>query len=267
MGNLEGRVAVVTGAARGQGRAHAEALAAAGADVVVADLAGDLPPIPYSLGTLAELEETAHRVSRLGRRALAVRCDVRSARDVEALVRAARAEFGGIDVLVNNAGVCAFGAAWELTEEEWAVMLDVNLTGVWRTCRAAVPHMMERGWGRIINIASVAGLKGMAWLSHYAAARHGVIGFTRSLALELAPYGVTANCICPGSVDSPMLDGLAPLTGLPSDQARQSFAARHRIPGLIAPQAVASLCVWLAGDEARYVTGAAIPVDAGWLQN
>ncbi len=264
---LGGKVALITGAARGQGRSHAVCFAAEGADIVIADICHDIAGVPYRLGTKAELEETAQAVTKLGRRVLALSCDVRSEEEVAQLVKSALAEFGGVDILVNNAAIGGpIGTTWELTEAAWREMLDINLMGVWRGCKALAPHLIERQRGRIINISSAAGLKGIGLMSHYAAAKHGVIGLTRSLAIELAPHHVTVNAVCPGSVDTPLLRAEGELYGMGWEQAKATFASYHLLEGLLEPRDISEACLWLASEAGRFVTGLALPVDAGFLQ-
>ena len=267
MNRLEGKVAIITGAARGQGRSHAINFAAEGAAVVLGDICRDIAGVPYALGTQAELEETAHQVEKSGGRVVALACDVRQETDVQNLVKRGLAEFGKLDILVNNAGIGGpIGTGWELSEAAWREMLDINLMGVWRGCKAVAPHMIERQQGRIINISSAAGLKGIGLMSHYAAAKHGVIGLTRSLAIELAPHKVTVNAVCPGSVDTPLLRAEGELYGMDWETTRRTFESYQLFPTLLDPQDISEACIWLASDAARYVTGLALPVDAGFMQ-
>ena len=171
--------------------------------------------MPYALGSKSELETTAQEVSKLGRAVLAVACDVRDGPAVERTVAQAIKHFGQVDIIINNAAIGGpIGPSWDLSYSAWQTMLDVNLSGVWHGCKAIAPHFIERKQGRIINISSAAGLKGIGLMSHDAAAKHGVIGLTRSLAIELAPHNVTVNAICPGSVDTPLLRAEGELYGM-----------------------------------------------------
>jgi SDR family mycofactocin-dependent oxidoreductase len=258
-----GGVALVTGAGRGQGRSDALALARAGLDVVAVDVAADLPEVPYGLATAADLEETARAVRSAGRRCLALRGDAACLADMEAAVAGA-AELGALDVVCANAGVISFGRSWELTEAQWDRVVATNLKGVWATCRAAIPGLIERGrGGSIVITGSAASLRGYAGISHYAAAKHGAIGLMRSLAIELAPHRVRVNCVLPGGVRTPM--GTAP--AMQEWLAREPEAARALtalLPvDLVEPEDVSAAVAWLASDEARFVTGIALPVDAG----
>jgi SDR family mycofactocin-dependent oxidoreductase len=265
-GGLLGRVALVTGAARGQGRSHALALARAGADLAVCDVCRDLPTVPYPLGTEADLAETARLVAAAGRRCLAAAVDIRDGAAVDAFTERAVATLGRLDVLCANAGVTSFGAAWELTEEQWDVVLGVNLTGVWQCCRAAVPHMLARGAGGAIVITlSTAGLKGLERMAHYAAAKHGCLGLARSLARELAPHRIRVNCVAPGGVRTVMGTNQRMQDVVQGDPSLASTLGCMLPLDLVEPEDVSAAVVWLASDSARHVTGAVLPVDGGTL--
>jgi NAD(P)-dependent dehydrogenase (short-subunit alcohol dehydrogenase family) len=210
---LSGRIAVVTGAARGQGRSHAQALAEAGADVVLTDICRDIDSVPYGLAGEDDLAETAQLVEKTGRRAVVVTADVRQRAAMERVVATAIDELGGLDIVVANAGICGFGEMPTLTEAQWDDMVAVNLTGVFNTFRAAVPHLVAQGRGRLIATSSGAGRTGTPNLSHYAATKWGVIGFVKSVALEVAAHGVTANVV-PGDrrhPDGPQRGPLRPV--------------------------------------------------------
>jgi NAD(P)-dependent dehydrogenase (short-subunit alcohol dehydrogenase family) len=202
---LDGQVAIVTGGARGQGRAFAVALAVLGARVVVCDGPAPMPSVQYPLGTAEDLDETVSLISRAGSTGLAVRADVRDAAAVAAVAAVAIAGFGRIDVLVANAGIVSTGRLWELSDEAWAEMIGTNLTGVFHALRAVVPHMRERGYGRIVVISSQGGRAGLPGISHYSAAKWGVIGLAKSLALEVAAEGITVNVVAPTTVRTPMV--------------------------------------------------------------
>ncbi|RVW07328.1 NAD(P)-dependent oxidoreductase [Prescottella agglutinans] len=271
MGQLEGRTAFVTGAARGQGRAHALALAAEGADIFGIDICADVATVPYPLATVDELDETRRMVEALGVRCRTSVVDVRDGAAVDAAVAAAIAELGKIDICVANAGVCAFAKTWELTDEMWDTVVDTNLTGVFKTLRAVAPHMIEQGYGRIVATSSMGGHIGTPNLSHYVAAKWGVIGLVKSLALELARSGITVNAVCPGSVDTPMVHNEA-FYGLFApdieNPTKETVASRYasitpmRVPW-IEPEDVSAAVLYLVSERARYVTGTSMDIGAG----
>ena len=209
MGEFSGRVAFVTGAAHGQGRATALALAKGGASIAAYDVARALAYPGYGMGTSEDLETLARECRAVGAECLAVAGDVRDDEAITRAVDAAVERFGRIDILFNNAGICAYGYAHELTEAEWDAMIDINLKGAWLVARRVIPIMMRQRSGIIINNSSVAGLRGMNRLSHYAASKWGLTGLTKSWAIELAPHGVRVNSIHPTGVNTPMNDGLA----------------------------------------------------------
>ncbi|MFV9502958.1 MAG: SDR family NAD(P)-dependent oxidoreductase [Oscillochloridaceae bacterium umkhey_bin13] len=264
MGILDGQVALVTGAARGQGQADCLALAQAGAAIVALDLGRNLPYPGYSLGTQAQLQAVVDQVTALDRPALALIADVRHEDEVHNAVKTALAQFGRLDILINNAAVAGMQPFWTLNEAQWDTVLDTNLKGPWLMAKHVAPQMIRQGAGKIINIASVAGVRGQGNLAHYCASKHGLVGLTRAMAIELAPYGIHVNAILPGSVASPMLDGLAEELGATPADVQRLFAQHHLFPTVIEPHAVAEAILWLVSDGARFTTGAAIPVDAGW---
>jgi SDR family mycofactocin-dependent oxidoreductase len=257
VGTLTGKVAFVTGGARGQGRSHAVALARLGADIAVCDVLEDVPTVKYAMGTAEQLAETAAMVEALDRRALPLRADVR--------------ELGRIDILVCNAGIYSRGLVHELTTESWQTMLDVNLTGVFHTLRAVVPTMREQGSGRIVVTASGAARTGAPNMSHYAASKWAVVGLVKSAALELAGSGVTVNAICPTNVNTDMLTNddmlqmwLPDVEAPTLDQAVERF--RTTIPmGVpwVEPEDITAAVLYLVGDGARYVTGETLAVSGG----
>lgn len=264
--DLTGRVAFITGAAHGQGRAIALALAADGADIVALDVGAELTYPAYAQGTTTELESLVAEVQALGRRAIPALADVRDRPAVQRAVDAAIAEFGRIDVLINNAGIVAYAEIEEMTDEAWDAMIGINLTGPMIVTRAVVPHLKAAGGGVIINNSSVMGLRGGNRLSHYVASKHGLTGLTRAWAIELAPQGIRVVSIHPTGVDTPMNDGLAAMEGATPQEIAERSAGNLQ-PGVpwIETQDVAELVRYLASDRARYVTGSQHVVDAGLL--
>jgi len=251
-----GKVAVVTGAARGMGRTHCLALAAEGASIVASDICQDMSGVPYSLAKESELDETCRMVQAQGGTAIAVIADIAKASDVRNLMETANREFGRIDILVNNAGVALIGVAvQDVTEEQWDRMMDVNAKGPWLCCKYAVPHLIKQNSGRIINISSHCGLVGIAMLTPYNCSKHAVVGLTRTLAVELAPYGITVNAICPAAVKTPMLDESYRLLGMTHEQAEQEWGGSGLASGVIPPEDISNMVVWLASEGARYITG------------
>ncbi len=249
------RRALVTGASRGIGRSIALALAAAGADVAL------------NARGQAELDQLAAEVRALGRRAVAIPCDVTSADEVAQMAETALASLGGVDILVNNAGAAASHKFLGHPDELWHRMLAVNLTSAYYVTKALAPQMVARGTGRIIMIASVAAKTGARYIAAYTAAKHGVLGLTRALAAELVASGITVNAICPGYVDTPMTDGtianMVARTRMSETQAREALEQMSPQRRLIAPEEVADLAVYLAGESARGITGQAINLDGG----
>ena len=270
-GELAGRVALVTGAARGQGRSHALALADAGADVVITDICCDIGSVPYGLADEHDLTETAQLVEKLGRRALAIEADVRDRAAMEDVVARTTDQLGPIDIVVANAGICGFGRMPALTAEQWDDMLAVNLTGVFNTFRAVVPPMIERRHGRLVATSSGAGRTGTPNLSHYAATKWGLIGFVKSVALEVAAHGITANVVCPSTVDTPMVHNEA-LYGLfaPDMATRTKDTVRPRYEAMnpmgvawLDPVEITNAVMFLVSDRAGFISGETIEVSAG----
>ncbi|MET8229848.1 mycofactocin-coupled SDR family oxidoreductase [Micromonospora sp. NPDC005298] len=271
-GRLEGKVVLVTGAARGLGRATAVACAQNAADLVLLDACADLPGVPYPLGTASQLAHTASLCGQAGAAVLPVTADVRDMAALRAAIERAVDRFGRIDVVVNNAGIAAPSGKpiHEIDEDEWALMIDVDLTGVWRMIRLVGAQMCARRSGSIINIASTAGLVGYRNFAGYVAAKHGVIGLTRAAALDYAPMKVRVNSICPGSVrDTPEVEGrmlaeIARSLDVPVADHEQTFVGAQPMNALIEPEDVAAAVVFLASDESRQVTGSVLTVDGGF---
>ncbi|WP_396909163.1 mycofactocin-coupled SDR family oxidoreductase [Mycolicibacterium sp.] len=272
MGRLDGKVALITGGARGQGRSHALTLAREGADVLVLDVAADIGAAAYGMATPEDLARTISEVEALGRRIIAVEGDVRSQEDLDQLVERGISTFGKIDIGVANAGIVSFDELWKISEDDWATVIDINLSGVWRTVKALAPHMIERREGSLILISSTNAHEGGEYRLSYVAAKHGVSGIVRSAALELGQYGIRVNEVCPGVVDTPMmnsqgtLDWLAGGEGLGTPdlvrKAAESFCVLAD-EALLDPQRISDAVLWLASEESRAVTGLEMHVDAG----
>ena len=275
MGRVEGKVAFITGAARGQGRSHALRLAEEGADIIAVDICADLATVPYPGATDADLAETVRQVEALDRRIVAQQADVR---DLAALQRAADeglSQFGHIDIVCANAGIASFGPSLELTEEVWQEVVDINLTGVWKTVKATAPAMVERGeGGSIILTSSIAGLIAFPHLAHYTAAKHGVTGLMRTLAVELAPHHIRVNSVHPTTVDTPMVANepvwglfLGGIEGATREQAAEGMKALNAMPvPWVEAVDISNAVLYLASDESRYVTGTTTVIDAGAMQ-
>ncbi len=263
--DLAGRVALITGAAHGQGRATALALARAGVHIAALDVARTIPYPGYALGSVEDLAALANACTQHGVTCLPFAADVRDDAAVQTAVVQTIGRLGRIDILFNNAGICAYGLAHELTEEAWDTLLDINLKGAWLVARRVIPHMIQRKSGVIINNSSIAGLRGMARLSHYAASKWGLVGLTKSWAIELAPYHIRVVSLHPTGVNTPMNDGLAALEGA-TPQAIAERSAGNLLPvPWIEPDDVAAAVVFLASDQARFITGSQFVLDAGLL--
>jgi NAD(P)-dependent dehydrogenase (short-subunit alcohol dehydrogenase family) len=264
-GELTGQVAFITGAAHGQGRATAVALAREGVRIAALDVARPLEYPGYAMGSTVDLETLARECRDLGTECAIFAADVRDDAAIASAARMTVEQFGRIDVLFNNAGICGYGLTHELTEAAWDAMLDINLKGAWLVARRVIPVMIERRRGVIINNSSVAGLRGMARLSHYAASKWGLVGLTKSWAIELAPYNIRVIALCPTGVNTPMNDGLAMLEGAtPREIAERSAGNLLPMPW-IEPEDVAAAVVFLASSKARAITGSEFILDAGLL--
>ena len=273
MAMLEGKVALITGGARGQGRAHATTCAREGADVVLVDIADQLASVPYAMATKDDLDETVRQVEALDRRALAVTADVRSQEQLDEAVRRGLAEFGQIDILIANAGIWTMGPFWELSEQSWDEMIGVNLTGVWKSAKAVAPHMIERQTGSIVITSSINGLEPGPNYAHYVAAKHAVVGLMKNIALEIAPHGIRCNSVHPGAIRTPMTDHQGAYDmfaghegGTEADLIEGGYSF-HALKGttFMSPQVIADTALYLNSDLAAKVTGVTIPVDAGHM--
>jgi SDR family mycofactocin-dependent oxidoreductase len=269
-GSLQGRVAFITGAARGQGRAHAARLASEGADVIALDICAPVSDsISYPAATPEDLAETVRAVEAEGRKVLARTVDIRDDAAVRQLVADGVEQFGRLDILIANAGVLSWGRVWELTDEQWDSVIGVNLTGTFHTVRAAVPAMIEAGnGGSIVVVSSSAGLKATPGNGHYSASKHGLVGLTNSLAIELAEFGIRVNSIHPYSIDTPMVepDLMMQVFGKHPHYIHSFGPMPLQPKGFMAASEVSDVVAWLAGDGSSTLTGAQIPVDKGVLK-
>jgi (+)-trans-carveol dehydrogenase len=275
MRRLQGKVALITGAARGQGRSHAIRLAEDGADIIAIDIAAPIPTAYYAAATPADLRLTAKLVEGEGARVLAAEADVRDQDALDDAVRRGLTAFGHIDIVVANAGTAAHAPTWELGDDRWQTVIDVNLTGVWRTVRACVPSMIARGQGgAVVLTSSLAGLHGYGNIASYVAAKHGVNGLMRTLANELGPHNIRVNTVCPGLINTDMMMNEAtyamfqPTVQNPTlEDTRPVFRAMQLLPmDWLEPRDVSNAIAFLVSDEARAITGVALPVDGGQLQ-
>lgn len=274
MNRLEGKVALITGAGRGMGRSHAIRLAEEGAAIVALDICRDIDNASTGLASEADLAETTLLVEKVGGSVVTLEADVR---DLEALRRAASTaidRFGSLDVVCANAAIASFGPSWELSEDAWRDVMDVNLTGSWHTAKACLPVMIEAGrGGSIVFVNSVNGLKSGPGISHYAASKHGVVGLMKSLASEVGRFGIRVNSVHPTMVGTAMTMNEAafrrylPEVAEPTlEDMERLMAGRHALDvPMIEAVDVSNAVLWLASDEARYVTGVTLPVDAGML--
>ena len=272
---FQDRVVFITGAARGMGRAHALAFAREGAKLVLCDACRQYETVPYALARPEELAALASEIENMGRPVIAGVVDVTDLAEMQALLDRSQRVLGPVDIVVANAGLYSFAPSWELTEAQWDETVNVDLKGVWITCKVAIPQMLPRRQGKIICIASTAAMKGMYNLAHYVAAKHGVLGLMKTLAIELAPHNINVNAVCPTSVATNMCrnqalyDAFADGPGPDATEAHMLeimnqmnlFTDRDLLP----PEAVSAAVLWLASDEARHMTGCALPVDAGYL--
>jgi SDR family mycofactocin-dependent oxidoreductase len=268
----EGKVALITGAARGQGRSHAVRLAEEGADIIAIDLCRQIDTVPYPMSTADDLAATADLVTAAGRRVVTAQADVRSLDDLRAAVDDAVARLGRLDIVSANAGIHSGGIpSWEMTDQMWQDLIDVNLTGVWITCKATAPHLGEGG--SIVITSSTAGLRPYEGIAHYVSAKHALMGLTKTLAQELGPRGIRVNAVNPTQVDTDMIQNpLIYRLFVPGadDPTKEQFAAASQAGMLLPtpwldPSDVSDAVAFLASDEARFVTGVGLPIDAGVL--
>jgi SDR family mycofactocin-dependent oxidoreductase len=268
MGKLDGKVAVITGGGRGQGRSHAVRLAGEGADIVICDITEQVPSVPFATGQTGDMEQTVAEVEKLDRRCVAIEADVRSTADMQRLADTAMKEFGRIDFLLANAGILSLSDnTWELTDEQWDDMIDINLTGVFKACRAVVPHIRAGGnGGSIIITSSIAGLRGVAGCTHYTAAKHGIVGLMKTLARELAPEMIRVNTLHPTGVDSPMSNNDYFPQWLDEHEELGNAMRFNLMPVDSMPMAdVSAVVAFLCSDDAKWITGSTVQVDAGFM--
>lgn len=272
-GRVAGKVAFITGAARGQGRSHALRLAREGADIIAVDIAHQIDTVPYAMATAADLEQTVNDVKALGKRVVAMQADVRDFEELRNAVADGVAQLGSLDIVSANAGIFGFGTLEELDDKTWNNMIAVNLSGSWHTVKAAVPHLRASGGGSIVLTSSLAGLTAMANIGHYVAAKHGVVGLMRAAALEFAKDNIRVNSVHPNGVDTAMIQNEVAYQRFAPDlpeEARTRDAIAHRFQAMsllpvpwVEPNDVSEAVLWLASDESRYVTGLELRVDAG----
>lgn len=259
------KVVFITGAARGQGRAEAVRLASEGADIIAIDSCATAKSTNYPGPTKEDLDETVRLVEAQGRRIVARVADVRDFAAVEKALSEGVAELGRLDVIIANAGICSVANFWEITPEQWQETIDTNLTGVFYTCKAAIPILLKQGTGGCIVItSSVAGLRGLPFLGHYAASKHGVVGLMRTMANELGQHNIRVNTIHPHGVETGMTVDLAPLIAPHAATLGPIFMGGLPDP-ISTPEDIAAAVAWLASDEARHVTGITLPLDLGTL--
>lgn len=265
---LAGKVALITGGARGQGRSHALRLAAEGADVVLCDVVDQLPTVQYEMAQPADLEETVKLVEATDRRCLGLVADVRDTGAMQQVVDTTLAEFGRLDIVLANAGIMTFTEhTWDITDEQWEETLGVNLTGVFKTCRAAIPAIIAGGrGGSIVFTSSVAGLRAYPTLTDYSVAKTGLVALMKNLALELGRHGIRVNTVHPTGVESAMSYTPFMASWLAEHPDLAQWMTANVLPtGAIQPADVSDAISWLVSDRAKWVTGASIPVDAGFL--
>ncbi len=273
-GRVEGKIALITGAARGQGRSHAKLLAEEGADIIAIDALSNFETVPYDESTQSDLDETVREVEATGRRIYAAQADIADFDGLKKAVDDGVNELGGLDIVSSHAGILSFSPLIEMSEEKWQEMIDINLSGHWRTAKATAPHLIDRGSGSITFTISIAGLQGMENIGHYASAKHGVVGLMRTLAIELGPHNIRVNSIHPTNLNSPMLRNEAAYKTFRPDLENPNFeefkeasADMHLLPNvaLLEPIDTSRMLLFLSSEEARYITGSKMVVDAGAL--
>ncbi len=271
MGRFDGRVAFITGGARGQGRSHALAFAREGADIAICDIAAPIASVGYPLGTIDDLAETQRLVEQEDRRCMSAQVDTRDFGALDAFVGRVVADLGSVDFAMANAGISSMAPVDTMAPEMWDEMIATNLTGVFHTLRAVSPHMKRQGFGRIVATSSMLGRQGCANQVHYCASKWGVIGMVKSAAIDLAPFGINVNAVAPGNVRTPMVinDHLFSFfsgegTTATLDDVLPALQSLHVLPvALVEPEDISNAVLFLCSEEARFVTGATIDVAAG----
>lgn len=262
---LKDQVAIVTGGARGNGFAIARALASEGCNIVLADICEDMATVPYKLASKADLETAAKEVGAMGVKCVGIVCDVRKDASVKAMVDQVMQTFGRVDIAIANAGVTSLVPVADMDEATWDDTIDTHLKGTFLVCHHVVPLMIKAHAGKIVCISSVGGQRGFGMGSHYCAAKHGILGFVKSLAMETADHNLNVNAVCPGTVWTKMMSGLAEHFGMEQEEAKQQFTEGHLFKDReITPKDIADACLWLCLPEAKCVTGNMITVDSGW---
>ena len=272
MGRFDGKVAFITGAARGQGRSHALQMAAEGASIIAVDICDNIATAAMSQATVEDLKQTTKMIEAAGGQVLAEQADVRDLERLRTVVSDGVERFGRLDVVCANAGIVGFGLSAEIEPDAWREMMDVNLSGVWNTCTAASPHMVAGGnGGSIVITGSVGSYHTAAGVAHYATTKHGLVGLMRTLAIELAPHWIRVNVVCPTNVNTPMIMNphtmrlFVPTSDAPTLDEFESAAKQMHVLdiGWIEVEDVSNAVMFLASDEARYITGILLPIDAG----
>jgi (+)-trans-carveol dehydrogenase len=275
MGRVEGKVAFVTGAARGQGRSHAVRLAEEGADILAIDMCAEVATTPYRGATLDDLDETVRQIEALDRRVVARQVDVRDREGLRAAFDAGVAEFGHVDFVAVNHGITSMSTVVDMSPDMWQEMIDINLTGVFNVCQTALPHLIARKHGAIVITSSLVGLRGFPNVAHYVSAKHGLVGLMRSLAHELGPHNVRVNTVHPSQVETdmimhqPIYDIFRPDLENPTrEDFLEASAQMHLLPvDVLQPRDVSNVVLFLFSDEGRYITGVTLPIDAGAAAN
>jgi SDR family mycofactocin-dependent oxidoreductase len=263
-GRVQGKVVLITGAARGQGRQHAVRLAREGADIIAVDVPGGYSELDYGMATVDDLQETARLVEKEGRRVVTPTADIRDADALRAAVDDAVAELGRLDVVVANAAVCKLHPWNEVTSEVWREVVDTNLTGTWNTISTTAPHLIEAGGGSIVVIGSTSALKGTPFFAPYTAAKHGVVGLANAMANELARHSIRVNTVHPAGVKTALTGALTRLDELIATDPNLGPVFSNALPTQwVEPDDVSNAVLYLASDESRYVTGTELKVDAG----